>query len=283
MQRGSSEAKVTTARRLCQADRVPTVVQLSDLHLQSDPDARLRGLDTRRSLARVLAAVDRDVPDVDCFVLTGDLAHDERAETYGVLKEMLGSRLVRCRFVPGNHDTPSAIAAAFPDDSSMDGRATFVADFDGWRLIGLDSHVPGKNWGRIDDEQLGWLGQQLDEAGDRNVALFVHHPPVGCGTLWLDRIALKQPQAFVRLVERHDQVLAVFHGHIHHESEGSVGQTRVLAAPSTCFQFQPGTWLPRVGDAAPAYRLIELTDGLRTSVHRVDELARPDQSTASAS
>lgn len=248
---------------------MPTLVQLSDLHLNSD-GTEIKGVDTRKTLERVLEAVEQDVPEADRLVLTGDIAHDEIAPTYELLREVLGPRASKTLVVPGNHDNPEALAQAFPEPSTCRAFTTFSASIEGWRLLGLDSHVPTKVWGRLEETQLDWARRELEEAPEPNVVLFLHHPPAPYGNDWPEDFGLVDATDLEAIVASDDRVQAIFHGHIHQERQSQLGGRSVYAVPSTCFQFETDGWPAGVDESArPGYRVIELEQDVSTRVVRV--------------
>jgi Icc protein len=247
------------------------------LHLFADAAARWKGVPTRDSLRDVLAWIDSRDEGFDWLVLTGDLAHDEERATYQALRELLGERLGRCRLVPGNHDHRGYLREVFPElVPGGDGPLTFTLSVAGWRLIGLDSHVPGQVSGRIDREQCRWLERELSAHADQPALVFVHHPPVPVGSAWLDEIGLEDPQPLVEVLTAAPQVKAVCAGHVHHESQHRLGQAVVYTTPSTAVQFAPQTEEPRFDAVPPGYRVVTL-DGAayRTEVVRLPELKYP--------
>lgn len=253
------------------------IVQLTDLHLLADPHERLKAVPTRETLADVLDHVRAEHPDFDLLVLTGDLAHDEREECYLALREMLGDWVSRCRLIPGNHDSRGALRRTFSELFPGDGCAlSFSADLDGWRLIGVDSQVPGQVPGRIAPAQLDWLHDELSQEPERPTLVFVHHPPIPVGSPWLDRIGLEDADEFGRLIEASPQVRAVVCGHVHHEFRGRLGHATVLATPSTAVQFEPRAREATYAALPPGYRVFELNEsGFETRVVRLPELRFP--------
>ncbi|MOA49871.1 3',5'-cyclic adenosine monophosphate phosphodiesterase CpdA [compost metagenome] len=73
------------------------------------------------------------------------------------------------------------------------------------------------------------------------------------------------------MIERFPQVKAMLWGHIHQEFDQLREQVRLLASPSTCVQFAPGSEEFQVDRSAPGYRWLRLhADGLlETGVSRV--------------
>jgi Icc protein len=247
------------------------IIQISDLHLFADPKAELKGICTRERLERVLAALRQESGKAELLIVTGDLAHDERLETYQALRELLKEWLPRVRVLPGNHDNRTFMRQVFGDIVLAAGERNVFADSAGnWRLIGLDSQIPGAVAGELGTVQLGWLEQQL-AATSQPTVLFLHHPPIPVGSTWLDQIGLLDASALWKMLERFPKVRLICTGHIHQELTIRRGGVVVLATASTGVQFLPETESLVVDDLPPGYRLLELQDdgGVRTRVIRV--------------
>ena len=252
-------------------DSMSTLIcQLSDLHLFADPDGQLAGVPTWHTFRRVLEQVNHQHDDFDYLILTGDLAQDEDSKTYAMLREALGGWLERCRIIPGNHDNPERIRKTFPElFSDEQDNLTFTLDTGGWRIIGLDSHVPGDVKGHVGRNQLEWLKTQLDTEPSLPTLLFVHHPPIAINVAWLDQIAFYDASALTALIENSPQIEVVCSGHVHREFAGRIGRTQVYTTPSTCVQFAARA--EKAFDTkAAGYRTFKLDhDGYHTEVHRL--------------
>jgi 3',5'-cyclic-AMP phosphodiesterase len=256
------------------------IIQITDLHLFADPTAELKGIGTRERLERVLAALREELPRAELLIVTGDLAHDERLETYLALRELLKDWLPRVRVLPGNHDDRGFMRQVFGDIVSAAGERNVFADSLGnWRLIGLDSQIPGAVAGELGVAQLAWLEEQL-AASPQPVILFIHHPPVAVGSSWLDEIRLTDAPALWKLLDRFPQVKILCTGHIHQEMTIRHGQTLVLTTPSTAVQFRSETESLVVDNLPPGYRILELEDdgSVRTRVIRVVPPRRDQES-----
>jgi Icc protein len=254
------------------------VVQLTDCHLFADPQAELKGVVVRETFERVLAAVESDFADADRLILTGDLTHDEQPATYQFLRDRLASWPGRLRVLPGNHDRRDVMRDVFGERIvPLYERNVFMDDVAEWRLIGLDSQVPGSLHGELGEAQRGWLRERLSERPARPTCLFLHHPPVDVQSPWLDRIRLFDAESLLELTRSFSQVRAVVCGHVHQEFESAVGAVTVQATPSTGVQFRPRRETLEVDTAPPGFRVFEFhSDG--TFVTRVERLhlALPD-------
>lgn len=249
------------------ADSSVLLVQLSDSHLFAEADGRLLGMDTCDSLQRVIALVEQEQPRIDLVLATGDLSQDGSLASYQRFRQLTESLAPQVRWFPGNHDEPAAMQAACAGTALLDS----VLDIGQWRIILLDSSIVGAVPGYFAEEQLSLLDQALDSAGARHVLVSFHHHPVSIGCRWMEPIGIRNPQAlFARLAGR-SQVKALLWGHVHQEFDQQLHGMRLLASPSTCVQFAPGSEDFQVDHEAPGYRWLRLHDDgrLDTGVSRV--------------
>lgn len=245
------------------------IVQVTDTHLYRDLDGVLAGVSTWKTFDAVLRKIDHQHGDFDYLILTGDLAEDAEFETYLMLREALGDWIERCRIIPGNHDDRANLRKAFPDLFSRGGGPlTFTLATNDWKIIGLDSHLPGEVKGRVGADQLEWLRGELRRDPSTQTLLFVHHPPIGINVDWLDKIGLDGAREFVELIETSPQIKVVCSGHVHQEFSGQIGAAAMYTTPSTCVQF--GTRTKKSFDTrAAGYRTFRLDDDCHTEVHRL--------------
>ena len=248
------------------------ILQLTDLHLLTDPLAELKGICTRARFDAVMRAVGETIGPIERLIITGDLAHDETLATYELLREQLTDWLPKLRIVPGNHDCRVAMRLAFGGRIHVEGdRNVFVDSVGGWTMIGLDSQVTGELRGELGTSQLQWLEQTLTALPDQPTLLFLHHPPVLVGDSWIDLIRLDDAEALWSILARSGRVKAICCGHIHQERTITGPTAVVFTTPSTGVQFQSETESLAVDVVWPGFRVLDLdSDGtLRTRVVRV--------------
>lgn len=243
------------------------LVQLSDSHLFAEADGKLLGMDTCASLQRVIEQVQQEQPGIDLILATGDLSQDGSLESYERFRRLTEAFATPVRWLAGNHDEVPPMQAACADSTLLEP----VIDVGAWRIVMLDSSIPGAVPGFLADSQLELLERALSEAPERHHLICLHHHPVSIGCKWMDPIGLRNPDALFAILERHPQARAVLWGHIHQEFDQQRGNLRLLASPSTCVQFAPGSEDFQVSNEAPGYRWLRLhTDGrLETGVSRV--------------
>lgn len=243
------------------------LVQLSDSHLFAEAAGRLLGMDTQDSLQRVIERVLQEQPQIDLMLASGDLSQDGSQASYQRFRDMTAIIPAPARWFPGNHDEVPAMQAVCAGSDLLEP----VIDLGNWRVILLDSSIQGAVPGYLSDQQLGLLERALSEAPERHHLICLHHHPVSIGCKWMEPIGLRNPEALFAVLERFDQTRAVLWGHIHQELDQQRGPIRLLASPSTCVQFAPGSEEFQVDKTAPGYRWLRLFDDgrLETGVSRV--------------
>ncbi len=248
-----------------------TVLQITDTHLLDSPRDTMHGVNTQDTLEAVLDRAFSQV-DPDVVLATGDIAQVATETVYQRFLDTITSRYEGpCVYVPGNHDLRDPFDAILSQSRHRAG---------GWDIIGIDTHIENHVEGHVDEIELRRLDEELSSA-DGAVLVVGHHCPVDIGSPIFDAHRIVNGDAVTRLLGAHDRVRAYVCGHIHQPFDAFAGDVRILASPSTCFQFASGDADSLIDeDAAPGYRWLELLDDgtLETGVDRVaDAPARNPQ------
>lgn len=241
------------------------LIQITDPHLHADPAARSRTGIPFAQLQAVVAAVIIERPDA--VVVTGDISQDESAAAYGAAARLFDTLPCPWHWLPGNHDQRELMAAERP--------LTDAVELGGWRLLLLDTQVPGAPHGALGADKLAALAAQL-EGDDRPTLIAMHHPPVAVGADWMDAIGLKDRDAFWQVLAAFPQVRTVLFGHAHQafscRIDSGAARVDVYGCPASADQFLPEAEHFAVDvDASPGYRVLTLTAaGMETRVVRVN-------------
>ncbi len=249
-------------------DGVIRVVQLTDTHLCRARGGTLLGMDTDHSLQAVISLVQNERPDPDLVLGTGDLADGGAQPAYDRLQGYFDQLSPANYWLPGNHDDRQKMEAALTDSSRLSREIRSGA----WSILLLDSQVPGEVGGTLGEEELARLDAALKSAEQEGLYSLVclHHQPVEVGCRWLDEQMVSDADAFFEVLDGYSRVRAVLWGHVHQEIDRQRNGVRLLASPSTCVQFAPGSDQFKADDQPPGYRWLELhPDGrVETGVSR---------------
>lgn len=248
------------------------VVQLTDTHLCHSRGGKLLGVDTDRSLQAVIDLVKSERYAVDLLLATGDLSDRGAPAAYVRLQEYFDQLTPDHFWLPGNHDDRGAMT----DTVAHPLRLVRELRVGRWQIVMLDSQVPGEVGGELGPGELAMLEQALRAAAEQELFSLVclHHQPVPIGCAWLDEQMVADADAFFALLERFPGVRGVLWGHVHQQVDRDRGGIRLMASPSTCVQFAPGSEDFMADTSPPGYRWLDLhADGsLETGVSRVRDM-----------
>ena len=230
-------------------------MHLTDPHLFADLNGELRGTVTAESLQTVLDHYNAGDWRADRVFVTGDLIQDDSAGAYGRFREFMLPLNLRIHCVPGNHDIRDLMRkVCVRPPFSYCARE----EFRGWLMIGLDSCVKDDAGGELSEEELERLEDAVKSTTAQHVAVFLHHPPIPMGSKWLDTVGLKNGDEFLERLRMLGKIRLVAFGHVHQEYDDDYEGIRIIATPSTCRQFKPGSDDFEVDDKPPTYRRITL-------------------------
>ena len=225
------------------------LIQVTDCHLLTDPNATLRNTHTYQTLKNILSHLVTEPHDA--LVFTGDLAQDEKAATYQHYLDLTQHWPAPIYWLPGNHDDPAAMEKILCGGSWQSGKH---CDFGPWRIILLNSHWPQHIDGHLSAAELQRLTPLLDEH-DGPVLLFVHHH------LTYTEMGLANTAEFLNtLAPYQHRIQAIISGHVHAENDTRFEGFRHLTTPSTCFQFKMIDDKATIDNASPGYRMLTLHD-----------------------
>ena len=130
--------------------------------------------------------------------------------------------------------------------------------FSDWLVLMLDTFLPRTHAGMLQQHELEFFDQQLNENRQKHVLVCLHHPPVPVGSPWMDKMGLRNPDAFFSVVNKYNHVRVILWGHIHQEFNSHYNQVKLLATPSTCVQFRPKADGYIMDNQSPGYRVLKL-------------------------
>lgn len=235
--------------------KATTLIQLTDIHLDTPSKLLANGKDSDQTLRQVLDALQQD--SFDHVICTGDLVDKPMADSYLRLAGYLQEIQRPVHFIAGNHDDRTMISDTLITQSNTFNNHSIVQLSDEWNMYCLNSQVDQTVHGMLDEGDLIALEKTV-AASEQFWVVAVHHHPVSINSPWMDAINLHNGQLLVALAEKYSHLKLVIFGHVHQEFSFINKHTTYLGSPSTCVQFASNEDQYRVTDAAPAYRKIEL-------------------------
>lgn len=243
------------------------LLQITDCHLGSEPNATLLGMNTDDSLRDVLDTLSRD-ESPDLLLVTGDISNDAGPISYARFLAIVDTYFPQTplAWLPGNHDDPDSMLSIGQHPIEQ------AHSVNGWHLIFLDSRIPRQEGGRLGPRELQRLERELSAHPDTPTAVFLHHQPVPVGSKWIDQYVVEDADAFFEVLDRFPQVKLVSWGHVHQTFSELRNGVRLLATPSTCVQFLPNSDAFNLDTAMPGYRYygLDANGTFETRVERSD-------------
>ena len=247
-------------------DGIINILQLTDLHLYLDHRKETAGINNYQSFIACLEqALNEDIR-CDLILLSGDLVNEVKPEIYQQIYRILQNTGIAFACIAGNHDVTDELGEDLPYAERQ-----FVAhqpnpmllsrhciQGNDWRLLLIDSSVPGKVYGQMGNKNLQWLSQNLANSHSP-VIIAMHHHVLSMDSAWIDAHIAKDAQQFWQLMAGQTLVKAVVTGHVHQHSESEKSGIKVYTTPSTCYQFKPNSDDFALDDqAVPGYRWLSL-------------------------
>ncbi len=214
-------------------------VQISDSHIGFNKPANT---DVTATLQAALGKINGDAGAPDFLIHTGDLTHGSKPGEFDTVGQILGGTRKQVYYVPGEHDTSVDDGKMYLERYGKGTRGSGWYSFDhkGVHFAGLVNVVQLEGMGKLGQEQLDWLKQDL--AGLKSstpVVVFAHiplwavYPEWGWGT--------SDSEQALGMMRRFGSV-TVLNGHIHQIMQKVEGNVTFHTAMSTAFpQPAPGT------------------------------------------
>lgn len=246
------------------------IIQISDTHLFSDPNKKLLGVPTQKSLEAVLEHIRRHAQPFDFIIHTGDLTQDYSEPAYQRLASMLTVFNVPVYCVPGNHDDPGLMSTIYPYMTLTKDRHIVRKH---WQLILLDSHKPDAVEGYLKKSELDFMQHCLQTFSEQHAVVLFHHHPIPVGSQWLDKLMLSNADELWAITTHYPKLKSIFFGHVHQHHEEKTKGIACYSVPSTCIQFKRHQEKFGLEKLPQGYRTISLYPNgqVETQVIRIPE------------
>ncbi|WP_330181253.1 metallophosphoesterase [Nocardia sp. NBC_01503] len=220
-----------------------TLVQLTDTHIRPGGEQVLDKVDTFATLNRVLDQLRTGGRTIEALLLTGDLADHGSPEAYRMLRaavEPVAAELgAQVLYAMGNHDERTAFAIELlgREPGTVDPAQPIdqAIEVSGLRIIALDSTTPGLHNGKLEDEQLDWLADQLSRPAPRGTVLVLHHPPLPSAIAAAEVLKLQQAERLAAVVAGTD-VRMILCGHNHMTAAAALAGIPVWVGPAMAYR-----------------------------------------------
>ena len=213
------------------------IIHMSDLHLTSDK-RHIWGVDT---FGHFVKALDRiaNIANVDCIVISGDIADDGDLSTYQYADKMLNMLNVPVLWCPGNHDNINTFFEFERNSKCIIGSPQVI---NGFRFVSVNSVAPdednpekNRSKGIVFENDFTKLRVDMQDKGLPTI-LVMHHPSFDPGG-WLANKVLKNKEIFMETIQKYEDIFLILCGHIHYYMRYKIVDKTIISAPSVGFAF----------------------------------------------
>ncbi len=196
-------------------------IHISDTHIGPDPAFLLQGVNTFHSFQSVIQAI-QNLPFKPEFIIhTGDVVADPDPKSYELYAQMVKEVQIPMYYVSGNHDDSQMILSGLQIGERiqlMQDKLVYSFKVSGNSFLVVDARGPREidPHGTISEAQMDVIQSQLTNTHSL-ITIFVHFPLLAMDCNWVDKkmLLLEGEKLHALFVEHREQILGVFHGHIH--------------------------------------------------------------------
>lgn len=211
------------------------LIQISDIHLVEDINAIEKGRSPSKQLERALLDMEQKIPGEKTIIITGDLVSSITTLTYQQLAGLFDKINHPIYVIPGNHDDPVMLKEHFVGKNIFHKKEI---ELDGWVALLLDSSTPGVilGSGRLSDLEMAKTEELLIKHRNKNIVIFIHHPPILFGATWFQNNCLENNKEFLKLIKNFDNIKIIAFGHAHTQHTEAIDGKIYFGAPSCWIQ-----------------------------------------------
>jgi len=245
-------------------------IHISDTHLIGDEYRSLYGIDPEFRLKKAFQSIDRWHKDASFIVITGDLSNDGSSSSYEKLKAIIRNSTLPVYLILGNHDIRDNFKRFFPQYASYK-FVQYSQKTEDRVFLFLDSVVEHSPYGKLCEERLSWLKNQLDTYKKESIYIFMHHHPISCGLYEMDNVGnFKTKDRFWDLLKKHKNIKHISFGHIHRIMHSCRNNISLHSTRGTAFQVAFRTDCKEeylTNEENPTYAIIDIDKNDNTRVH----------------
>ena len=203
------------------------IIHFSDVHIHNQLIVDQNPIER---FQKALDHLTKNHLDSDLFVISGDLAHHGKIQSYKKLKEMIDSAKLPKHLFPkliiGNHDNREIFKSYFTEvPLDENGFVQYEQDFNEKRFIFMDTNLEKTHQGQYCEKRMTWLENKLNLAKDekKNIYLFMHHNPIAMFEEEADYLGIQQKKNLNELFNKFSNFIKhIFFGHQHLTVSGNI-------------------------------------------------------------
>lgn len=207
----------------------------------ANEESEIYGINPFSLLNNLIESI-RLIEDIDCIIITGDIANRGDYEAYIFVNNLLKEMNCPIYWLQGNHDL-SEVMLQVSNKVTIKSDKSFIIKNTKFILLQSVMRDEGdlstnKARGYLFDYEMSFLKRELEENNFDNCVVALHHPPV-LSNSWADRRILDNRLDFINLLEKFPKVKLVLYGHQHIAQQTIVNGINYICSPPTSFHYNP--------------------------------------------
>jgi Icc protein len=201
------------------------------------------------------------IKDVDCILITGDIAHRGEYESYLLVDELLRDISIPIYWLQGNHDYSEVMLQVAKKVKIQSDRSFHIGStkFILLQTVVRDEDDLSKNKARgyLFDYELKFLNRELEEDNFEQCVVALHHAPV-LSNSWMDKRILDNREEFISILEQYPKVKVVLYGHQHIAQQSVQNGVAYISAPPVAYHFNPNGEKFSLLDNKSGYAILDI-------------------------
>ena len=217
------------------------IIQLTDIHLPANETDILYGINIHSAIIKIAEKISQ-IKDIDCVIITGDIANAGDYTAYISLDKALNKIEVPIFWLQGNHDF-SEVMLQVSTKVKIKSEKCFAIKNTKFILLQSvmrdeDDLSLNKGRGYLFNYEMSFLKRELDEDNFDNCIIALHHPPV-LSNSWADRRILDNRLEFINLIEQYSKVKVVLYGHQHIAQQTIINNINYISSTPVSYHYNP--------------------------------------------
>lgn len=206
-----------------------------------DENADIYGINPHSLLNKLIESI-KLIKDIDCIIITGDIANRGEYDAYIIVDKLFRELSCQIYWLQGNHDL-SEVMLQVSNKVMIKSDKSFIIKNTKFILLQSvmrdeDDLSTNKARGYLFDFEMSFLKRELEENNFDKCVVALHHPPI-LSNSWADRRILDNNLEFRALLELYPKVKVVLYGHQHIAQRTVLNDINYISSPPTSFQFDP--------------------------------------------
>ena len=215
-------------------------VHVSDTHISDRQDTSYKALSSSRVLLKDIVEQINNIQGLDFILFTGDLVDSASKNNFDMYYNSISRLKYPSLNTFGNHDFYGNMTKEEVLDTVKEHNKNYIFDDTfyaitpktDYRIIVLDSTIKNENTsnGRLSQEQLDFLDNELSENQDKIVIIAMHHAAVE--PFIASEHALLNAKEFNEILIKYKNPIVVLSGHYHAAKIRRIGNIVYVSTPA---------------------------------------------------